>query len=397
MSAEPLGLSSRPSTPELELQLVTDLAVLDRMWLSWEALLRASATNQPTLSPSWLLTWWRVFGADRDLRVALFRQGGRLVGLAPLLRRRHRYAGVLPFRRLELLGSGEDEADEICSDYLGVVAESGMEEAVANALVDALAGGVLGGWDELVLSRMNGETAIPELLRAALERQGFTAECAPAGHARVLPLPASWDALLTSLPSTSRYFLKRSLRDFERWAEERAIVRVAETPADLAEGLGVLTRLHEERWWAAGEPSLFDSAPFRSFHQQVMPELLAAGALDLRWLLVDERPIAALYNIVWGDKVHFYQAGRALDLPKGIRPGVVLHASAIRAAIAAGRREYDFLAGNGLLKRQLAPKTRPLVELRAVRSRGRELVRSAGARVSGWMRKERAEVSSTDD
>ena len=56
----------------------------------WDDLLRRSGTNEPTLSPLWLLTWWRTYGqgTGRKLRVGLVHQDGRLVGLVPLLGRR---------------------------------------------------------------------------------------------------------------------------------------------------------------------------------------------------------------------------------------------------------------------------------------------------------------------
>jgi len=75
-------------------------------------LLERSSRNELTQSPDWLLTWWHVYGGlqGRQLRLGLFHDAGRLVGLAPLLRRRHCYGGGLPFRRLEFLASGEPRA-----------------------------------------------------------------------------------------------------------------------------------------------------------------------------------------------------------------------------------------------------------------------------------------------
>ena len=43
----------------------------------------------------------------------------------------------------------------------------------------------------------------------------------------------------------------------------------------------------------------------------------------------DGAPIAALYNFIWEGKVSFYQSGRKVDVPKNIRPGIVIHAYAI--------------------------------------------------------------------
>jgi CelD/BcsL family acetyltransferase involved in cellulose biosynthesis len=60
------------------------------------------------------------------------------------------------------------------------------------------------------------------------------------------------------------------------------------------------------------------------------------------------------------------------EVPHGIRPGIVLHAYAIKAAIAAGREEYDFLSGASQYKLQMSTATRPLMNLRASRPRYRE-------------------------
>jgi CelD/BcsL family acetyltransferase involved in cellulose biosynthesis len=106
-----------------------------------------------------------------------------------------------------------------------------------------------------------------------------------------------------------------------------------------------------------------------------MPRLLDRGALDLWWLEVGERPVAAVYNFVWDNKVHFYQSGRATDLPKKVRIGIVAHALVMQRAIAEGRREYDFLAGTTQYKMQMALSTRPLWRLRVVRSESRERLR----------------------
>ena len=97
-----------------------------------------------------------------------------------------------------------------------------------------------------------------------------------------------------------------------------------------------MIKLHEQRWQAAGQGGVFASRLFSRFHDAVLPALLACGALDLGWLRVRGEPVAVAYNIVWDNKVLFYQGGRTLEVPKGVRPGIVLHARSIRAAILTG-------------------------------------------------------------
>jgi CelD/BcsL family acetyltransferase involved in cellulose biosynthesis len=353
----------------MQTKILCDIDKLAEISGEWENLLERSALSAPTLSPAWMLAWWRVFGPHdrRTLRAALFYEGAKLVGLAPLIERPFRYPPGIPFRRLELLASGEDQADEICSEYIGVIAERGAEESVAQALAAALAEGDLGGWDELSLPAMSGDGVLPPLLAQELRRRGFDARLEVESAAPYIALPATWDAYLDQLPASRRYLVRRSIRDFEAWADGTMRFERAETRADLERGSQILLALHCERWSGEGGGGAMASARFRAFHEEIMPALLDRGALDLRWITVRGEPIAAIYNIVWQGKIHFYQSGRKLDLPKGIRAGIVIHAHAIRAAIEAGLREYDFLGGASRYKMDLAPTMRPLVRLRAAR------------------------------
>ncbi|HZS40676.1 MAG TPA: GNAT family N-acetyltransferase [Polyangia bacterium] len=376
----------------LDVSVLRHAHELEQLEPEWSALLERSDSNQPTLSPLWIRTWWSIFGHDdgRDLRVLLFWDRGRLVGLAPLQARRYWYRPGLPYRRLELLASGEAEADEICSDYIGVVAERGAEEDVARGVVTALEAGALGGWDELVLPAMDGASALTSLLTGALTHARIATESVVTSEAPYVPLPATWAAYLEKLPSSRRYLVTRSLRDYEKWAAGDSRLHVASTPAELVEGQRVLHSLHGERWGAEGEGGVFRSERFTKFHERVMAALLERNALELSWLTVRGEPIAALYNIVWDGKIHFYQSGRKIELPKGIRPGIVAHAYALQRAIAAGRREYDFLAGASQYKMQLALATRPLVRVRAVRAPMRERSRVAVERLLAFAPRLRA-------
>jgi predicted ATP-grasp superfamily ATP-dependent carboligase/CelD/BcsL family acetyltransferase involved in cellulose biosynthesis len=352
----------------LSSRVVTEAAELAALRPGWEALLAESATDEPMLSPLWLLSWWEVFGAQEGRRLAVLacHEGDRLVGLAPLLLRSHRYPPGIPFRRLELLGTGEDEADEVCSEYVGVLATRGAEVPVADAFAQTLARGALGPWDELVLGSMDATAAMPALLVAALGRAGVAAELESVGSSPYIALPGAFTAYLSGLSSASRYLVTRSLRDLERWAGGDLELHTVTTAGGLDEGSRVLFALHGERWGEDG--GAFGSPRFRAFHDAVMPRLFARGALDLTWLTARGEPVAASYGIVWRDKVYFYQAGRSLDVPRGIRPGIALHAMLVRRAIEAGRREYDFLEGRSRYKRQLASAARGVVRLRAVRA-----------------------------
>jgi CelD/BcsL family acetyltransferase involved in cellulose biosynthesis len=376
----------------LSLVVLTEPADLEATRTRWAELLERSATNQPSQSPLWLLPWWKTFGAldGRQLRACLFYDGARLVGLAPLLIRQHRYPPGIPLRRLELLASGEAEEDEICSDYLNPIAERGYEVAVARALARGLASGVLGAWEEVMLRPLDGDAPIAQALVTALADQGYGVEAQELPPSWYIPLPGRWEDYLASLGSSERYMVRRSLRDFDTWAAGQARVERVTSAAELSRGVGILLALHEQRWRADAQGGVFASQRFKAFHDAVLPELLARGALELIWMQVGERPVAVAYNIVWNNKVHFYQGGRAMDLPKGIRPGIVLHAHAIRGAIEAGRQEYDFLAGAAQYKRQMGLQARRNLEVRVAMPLLREQLRRLALSGQRWWRARRA-------
>jgi CelD/BcsL family acetyltransferase involved in cellulose biosynthesis len=209
-------------------------------------------------------------------------------------------------------------------------------------------------------------------------------------------LPKTWDAYLKALDRKDRYLINRTERDFAAWAGADHAFHRAEAPAQLAEGKAILRQLHNERW---GDGSgTFRSPLFLAFHDQVMAKLLGRGSLELTWLTVRGEPVAAMYCIAWNNKVHFYQCGRRLDVPKAVRPGGVLLYHAIRDAITKGRREFDFLGGEAVYKSQLALASRPLLELRVSRRCVVEYLRQAAQRAKKWIRPllRRREQNNTD-
>ena len=102
-----------------------------------------------------------MYGAGRELRIVAVYDDERLIGAAPMLARLRANLGfgVLPFRRNELLASGESPADAICSDYIDWIAESGREQEVVHAAFGQFLGPLAQEWDELIPARCAGRFA----------------------------------------------------------------------------------------------------------------------------------------------------------------------------------------------------------------------------------------------
>ncbi len=375
-----------PHPVSLTWDLITELDRSERFEHEWTSLLSRCAVSDPTLTPRWQKTGWDVFGSEesRRLRLIAVREGGRLVGLAPLLLRRHWYRPGIPVRKLELVASGEPREDEIMSEYNGVLAERGREHDVAATMVRAVGDPTFGAWDELELPFLSPDNPMTGAMHRALLAAGHPSELTEVMSAAYIRLPGSWEAYLTALSSQSRYLVNRTLRDLDKWAGGDVSFHVARTPEALRRGQEILLALHAERWGSEDRPSgVFESDPFRAFHERMMPWLLERGALELAWLSARGEPIAVVYNFVWNDKTYQYQSGRRITLPSSVRAGIAVHAYAIREAIERGRREYDFLGGGDRFKAQLSTAARPLLRIRAARDPlthlARRCVRRGGA------------------
>jgi CelD/BcsL family acetyltransferase involved in cellulose biosynthesis len=353
-------------------RILTDISELEGLVPAWRRLLDRAVHAEPVRTPLWLLAWWRQFGEPdgRELRTIAVEDRGELVGLVPLAIRGATHRRAIPVRRIELLGTGEGEAAEIASDYVGALAAAGKQHDVARAVADAIVDGALGPWDELRLPAMSCEDPFVPRLAEALRGRGLAAPVTKSGEAHFVSLPSTWSTYLGELGSSRRYAINRSLRELDRWAGKGGwVLRSAVTAADLDEGRRALHDLHAERWSAAGRRAVFGGGRFKRFHDEVMPRLWAGedgASLDLLWLTVRDQPIAAAYSVVFGNKVYFYESGRRMDVPKALRPGIAMHALAIQRSIEAGRREYDFLQGTSRYKRDLSRGSRSLVTLRAV-------------------------------
>jgi len=367
---------------------------------AWSELLDRSAAASAFLSPEWLLPWWLVYGPKQGRQpwTFTFWRGGQLIGFVPLCLRTHYPRYGVPLRRWEIWGSGEAEADAVCSDYLNVLASSGNEAEVAVALERCLQKKGLA--EEIVIPLMDASLQQTMALQQAFRQGGWWVEVQEPTESRWIELPATWEAYLAGLKSSARYWIRRTLRDLEQWAGPSLQVREVQHAEELPRFREQLILLHQERWQAR-HGGTFRSPLFLDFHQRIQEQWLARDQLQFAVLWCHQQPVAAVYNLRWRDQVLFYQCGRSLQVPRGLRPGAWLLAWCIRRAIQGGYRRFDFLAGVAHYKTQFASQVRPLVQLRmrrpTVQTRLQSLVEQIKPVLRRWLRRSPESAVFNDD
>lgn len=336
---------------------------LEEVSAPWNALSRGA----PFRTHDWLASWWRFYGNDRELYVLAAvddagEDAGEIVGLAPLYLEKSTARG----RVLKLLGG-----DEVCSDYLGVLAAPGREEEATAALAQSLALAnhpdvplAEARWELLELSGVAADDAQVAQLVGHMVEDGAQVHRREGANCWRIELPDAWDDLLATMSKSHR----KQIRRIERRMLEtgRAVLRTADE-STLPHALEILVDLHQRRRHSLGQRGCFSSPTFASFLREAAHRLLRSGRLDLHWVEIDGRPAAAEFQLVGDGIVYAYQAGVDPEMLEK-EPGRIINVATLKRAIEQGRRGFDFLRGDEPYKAHWRAGPRASWELRIVPS-----------------------------
>ena len=319
----------------------------DEIQDDWNALHAASAFASPPLDFDWLRRWWRVYKStlsSASLRVITVWRGATLIGALPLYVHR---GGQLDLRHLRFISTGEAEFEEVCPDYLNLLARPGEETTCARSVWSEI---TRMRWEHLEFLNLDARSPL-------LEAQ---VQSVPAGACPVADLSGGFEAYLQRLSANGRQQARRVLRDAERAGARFEII----APRQRASAIADLINLHQERWLREGRPGVFAARRFIEFHRGLLDAWLPSGRAILARLLLDAEPIAVLYGFVTGSKFDFYQSGIQIDPAGPFRsPGTLAHLLLMRALSERGVTTYDFLRGSSEYKKRLATGENPLATI----------------------------------
>ncbi len=148
-----------------------------------------------------------------------------------------------------------------------------------------------------------------------------------------------------------------------------------EPSANPIDDLDAFVELHQKRWGVEGLfPPTKGGAASRRFFAGLFEDCAPSGIVDLSFLTVGGRRVAAGVTFDDGQSVYYYNAGVEPDA-RELSPGVVMVALYIQRAIELGRTRLDFLRGDEPYKYEWggvdAPIERLLVQRTAPAAEGR--------------------------
>lgn len=328
----------------------------------WDSLFDENKANSVYLSWEWLFTWWEVYAdSKRTLNIICVKdEKDRLLAIAPLMVTVKHTIPFLKRRILEFLGTGEDQKDEVCSNYLGFIVAKDSEN-ICQLLNEELVRGIAERrWDEIWLASVPVESfkaiaRCPED-RLILSHNSMTS-CA------IIVLPKSWEIYLSSLKRNWRYQIKKGREELKH----KGVVECVAITAlpEIHEAFREFVNLHQKRWTTSGMPGAFASEKFSRFHDKILERFSAKGWVGIRLLKVNGRTMAASYRFFYNQTVYFYQAGYDSTIPSKIGLGMLERSFDIEEAIKTGFRRYDFYkAKDGSYKWHFAKDRRDVTDVR---------------------------------
>ncbi len=311
----------------------------------WLRLLGEMPFQSVFFTPHWQETWWRHFGAGRQLSILTVRSNeGRLQGLAPLMRSND----DADTARLEFIGDLE-----LC-DYFDLLIAPRPQNDAARAMADYLVSQA-GEEVEICLNNLSVSSVTAALLQDGLTKQGLLVETETIETCPTIALPADWDAYLATLRGKDRHELRRKIRRAENAAE--LAYTVTDTLEQLDKDLDTFITLH--RMSQQDDKQGFMTPSKVAFFRDMARQLWQEGWLELAFLHADDRPVAGLCCMTYGTTYAAYNSGYHPGYG-ALSAGIVLFANRIRSAIDRGFVAFDFLRGNEAYKYRFGASDRPL-------------------------------------
>jgi CelD/BcsL family acetyltransferase involved in cellulose biosynthesis len=351
----------------------------------WNRLLGESSGNTFFLRWEWLWAWWEAFGAFLGtLHILLVKRGERVIGIGPFYWTETKQAGLFPIRRLLFLGTASGGGGDVGSEYLDLIVYPHHQEEVVAAISAHLL--QEDQFHEWMLLHVPEQAPILAALLTQAAGAGYRLEEMHRWQCPYIALPARWEQFLESLGSTLRYKFRKNLRELEKHGAYS--FRTTHNVEELERDLQTLTSLHQARWEGRGMSGVFADPAYHRFLSMVSRYALEHGLLRLSIVSVSERPVAAVYNIAYGNKIYYYQSGFDTAFDRKVAIGTFAHTLCLERAIDEKLNEYDFLLKGSLdtYKDRWTSAAREIVDYRLIAPGWPQLLARLEAAARGCVR-----------
>jgi len=297
------------STPEVICITTTD--EFQAIQTEWNDLNNRSEKGTVFSSWEWLFTWWEIYQSDasRELYILIYRENGKLQGIAPFQILNHPKKQFPCSKQLILLGTGETDGALVLTEYLDLIIAPGKEAEVINAFSNTLIQAQR-HWQGALFKQLIADSHLSALF--ASQGLSMDTKVLPNGFRTLIDLPGTYKEYLMSLRKKKRNNITRMLTRLE--SEQVFAIDSIRSGLDIDTAITELADLNRDRRGQLEQPSAFHQPNFEAFHRLVVKRLLPLNKVELRILRINSKAVAGLYSLIDGDTMHAYQSGFEAEL-----------------------------------------------------------------------------------
>jgi CelD/BcsL family acetyltransferase involved in cellulose biosynthesis len=303
----------------------------DALGEQWSELIAELPHISFFLSWEWLNTWWHTYATrDDKLNIILVKSNQKLIAIFPLYRQNN--------NTLRFIGTGEQETDEVATEYIDIICSKVHENAINTALTLHLKASKL----NFIFNNYLENSAL-ELFITKLSAYCWSSKvvCGISYRAKLN------NTLQTFTNQCSKSLIKRLNRAKNKfYVELNGRVENYQTPEQVDEAFKILKTLHTQRWNNKNADGVFGSEKFLHFHNKFIPQAINNNWLRIHIMYANNIAIAAIYCIEYKNSYFFYQSGVKDNFKPNISPGYLMHLLQIESAIKKELLYYDYMKGS---------------------------------------------------
>ena len=318
---------------EYTVKVVRDIREWEALEPVWDRLLARIPERTVFQTYDYQRLWWRHFGGDNELFIAVVLRDGAIAGIAPLQIQPVKLYGRY-FRLLGFIGSRW----EVDRPRLLFPEEGG---ALSRALVRFLTAHP-DRWDLCDLHEQPTGSDGLEALESAFQDAGYLVARSRDSDCAYLAIEGTWQQFLAGKSQTFRKNLKTAGRRLRSAGEvDYQVYRT------LPEALEQLERYREveARSWKSGQGvGVGRDDDHFEFYREMAQVFGRRGEFVIRMLRVDDKAVAGTFGLLHDGVFYSLQIAHDRDFSRS-SPGTYLEGLEMEQCFADGCREYEFLGG----------------------------------------------------
>jgi hypothetical protein len=322
----------------VKLKIIRDEKTFYSLKEKWNNLLECSDSRSIFLTWEWLYTWWKIYSEDRELFIIVSYDENELVAIFPLLRRKIKILGIYEQFILEFLGTGEEEKDEVCSNFMELIVRPDIERSnIYNAVFSFLVEQLFKEWDYIVLKSVRADSAFAKAIITFFNTNNCLVQVAKNFTNGATILDGGWNDFIKSLGQRTRKRIKRERKLLESMSGFK--YRFLKNENEFEVMFDTFVKLSLKRWNNGGA---FSSQKFLNFQKNVCREFFEKGYLKLSLMEVDGKIVAGNLDYFYKDTVYGYQTAFDPEFNPKIGIGTLGMVYCIEAAVREGFKRYDW-------------------------------------------------------